>query len=193
MSSNRVARLWPYWPVRVRSAQTKRARFCTVTARSMPIRRSPKRQSMVQAPATMRLIPPIPIMAWPQTTARASSRSRPAWIRASPERSTAPMCAGRMLARNRISPAHRPHWLVRCRENKSSGDERGVDDQAQRSLVLAGNPVAGTGDQVEVVTVVVAEDVLQGSGLRRVEGHLRHPVAKGVALIVYYQHLIAAV
>src|SRR5579883_644637 len=84
-------------------------------------------------------------------------------------------------------------WRVRCRENKSSGDERGVDDQAQRSLVLAGNPVAGTGDQVEVVTIVVAEDVLQGSGLRRVEGHLRHPVAKGVALIVYYQHLVAAV
>src|SRR5438094_10255241 len=73
---------------------------------------------------------------------------------------------------NRVFPAASMLGLYRCR----------VDDQPQFRLMLAGNPVSRTGDQIEVHPAQVAKDILQRRLLWSIVGDARHPEMQGLAI-----------
>ena len=76
-------------------------------------------------------------------------------------------------------------------EGMKSGSELCVDDKAKGGLVLAGNPVSGAGNQVEIGAAVVAEDELQGRGLWRIGGYLEHAEVQRLSLCVDDHHVVA--
>jgi hypothetical protein len=57
--------------------------------------------------------------------------------------------------------------------------------------VLAGNPVPGAGNQIEIITSIISKDFLKRRILRRIERNVRDTKMEDFSLCIYHHHCVA--
>jgi hypothetical protein len=57
--------------------------------------------------------------------------------------------------------------------------------------VLAGNPVPGAGNQIEIITSIISKDFLKRRILGRIERNVRDTKMEDFSLCIYHRHCVA--